>query len=150
MMQKNPAKQMPFCSKKTFSCVKKNFLLERVKLSSCKNNVKNRYFLKEEMSCHRKRFLAVVRNFLTQEEISCQKKKFLATRRNFLPQIELSQEEISCHRKKFLVTGNLLHSKKILYQKKLNGQKLSFLIENQQNWFIQWEKLFKQKKEAKI
>ena len=28
--------------------------------------------------------------------------------------------------------------------------KLPFLIENQENWFIQWEKLFEQKKEAEI
>ena len=62
MMQKVPAKPMLFCSKKTFSCVigrRKNFLLGRVILFSCKNNVTNEYFL-------RKRCLATGRNLLPQ------------------------------------------------------------------------------------
>ena len=79
-------------------CHRKNFLLGRVTLFSCKNNVTNRYFPKEEMSCHRKFCFATVRNFLSQEE-------FLATIRNFLPQEEISCHKLNCHRKKFLVTG---------------------------------------------
>ena len=48
--------------------------------------------LEAETSSHRKKFLDIRRNFLSQKESSCHRKEFHATVRNFF-----SQEETSFH-----------------------------------------------------
>ena len=68
--------------------------------------------------------------FLQQENTL----EICSTHRNFLS------------RKKFTFQG-----KKLLnWRNCMAKAKTSLLIENQENWFILWEKLFEQKKEAEI
>ena len=70
------------------------------------------------MSCHRKKFLGIRRNFLSQKETFCHGKEFHAIVRNFL-----SQEEISCHRMKFLVRG-----RNVLLQEEISRHRKKLLV----------------------
>ena len=96
-----------FLKNEAKSSCQTNAFLQKEEIFWCKSIITNRHFPQEEMSCHRKKFLATRRFFIIS--------------RNFL-----SQEEISCHRKNFHVNRNLLCSKKVFYEKKLYGQNFPF------------------------
>ena len=55
-----------------------------------------KFLVRGKMSCYRKKFLGIRRNFWSQKETSCHRKKLLVTGTNFMPQLK-----ISCHRKKY-------------------------------------------------
>ena len=74
----------------------------------------------EEISCHKKKFPATVKNFLPQEDFSChkncQRKKYLVTGRNFCPGAW----------GKFYVTVSCFHTDKHLFLEEISYDDISF------------------------
>ena len=57
-----------FLQNEAKSSCQTNAFLQKEEIFWCKSIITNRHFPQEEMSCHRKKFLATVRNLLPQED----------------------------------------------------------------------------------